>query len=105
MYKQSHRYVRALLERNALFQLAVLCYSPQHLLRFTHDPGLLTVAAPAAFPRPPPTPGPCTTPQVLSYALSMHGVVGDAAKIKTGSTGAAFRAEVAEATARATGAR
>uniref|UniRef100_A0A383WKK8 RAP domain-containing protein n=1 Tax=Tetradesmus obliquus TaxID=3088 RepID=A0A383WKK8_TETOB len=43
--------------------------------------------------------------QVLNYALSMHGVVGDAAKLKSGSAGAAFRAEVAEATARATGAR
>jgi hypothetical protein len=43
--------------------------------------------------------------QVLNYALSMHGVVGDATKLKAGSTGAAFRAEVAEATARAIGAR
>lgn len=43
--------------------------------------------------------------QVLNYALSMHGVVGDAAKLKSGSAGAAFRAEVAQATARATGAR
>jgi hypothetical protein len=43
--------------------------------------------------------------QVLNYALSMHSVVGDAAKLKSGSAGAAFRAEVAEATARATGAR
>jgi hypothetical protein len=43
--------------------------------------------------------------QVLNYALSMHSVVGDATKLKAGSAGAAFRAEVAEATARATGAR
>jgi hypothetical protein len=50
----------------------------------------------------------CTCPavlQVLNYALSMHSVVGDATKLKSGSAGAAFRAEVAEATARATGAR
>lgn len=43
--------------------------------------------------------------QVLNYALRMHSVVGDAAKVKAGSAGAAFRAEVAEATARAAGAR
>ncbi|KAF8059097.1 hypothetical protein HT031_005269 [Scenedesmus sp. PABB004] len=43
--------------------------------------------------------------QVLNYCLAMHGVVGDAAKIKAGSAGAAFRAAVAAATARAGGAR
>lgn len=43
--------------------------------------------------------------QVARYALSMHGVVSDAAKVKAGSAGATFKAAVAEATARATGAR
>jgi hypothetical protein len=43
--------------------------------------------------------------QVTRYALAMHGVVTESAKVKAGAAGAAFKAAVAEATARATGAR
>ncbi len=43
--------------------------------------------------------------QVARYALSMHGVAIDAAKARAGAAGAALRADLAEAAARAVGAR
>jgi hypothetical protein len=43
--------------------------------------------------------------QVARYALSMHGVVSDAAKARAGAAGAAIHGQVAEAAARAAGAR
>lgn len=43
--------------------------------------------------------------QVTRYALSMHSIVTESAKVKSGSAGVAFKAAVAEAVARATGAR
>jgi hypothetical protein len=42
---------------------------------------------------------------VQHYIKAMHGVVSDAAKTKAGAAGAAFKAAVADATARAMGAR